>query len=201
MMHGMSKVTNCDLRHLKQRIMKRKPARVSLANEVLYSRIFIIRKQKVMLDFHLAELYEVPTKVLNQAVKRNKSRFPKDFMFQLKKSEWSALRSQFVTLDSGRGKYPKYLPFVFTEQGVSMLSSALSSPRAIAVNIQIMRIFVRMRQMISSYKVLLRKIEKLEKAQLDNNEDISSIYRIIKDLLEPSIKDRTPIGFKIQSRN
>ncbi len=179
---------------------KKKKTEVTLAEEVLYSHIYVIRKHKVMLDFHLAELYEVETRVLNQAVKRNFDRFPEDFMFQLSEEEWRSLRSQFVTLE-GRGKYPKYLPYVFTEQGVSMISSVLNSPRAIAVNIQIMRLFVKMRQMIIGYKDLLKKIEKLEKAQMENNEDIVSIYKIIKELLEPAVKNSPPIGFKIQQKN
>ncbi len=118
---------------------KRKKTRLALSEEIIYSRIYVIRKHKVMLSFDLASLYEVAPKVLNQAVKRNAERFPDDFMFQLSIKEWDSLRSQFVTLDGGRGKYPKYLPSAFTEQGVSMLSSVLNSPRAIAVNIQIMR--------------------------------------------------------------
>ena len=150
-----------------------------------------------MLGFRLASLYNVEPKVLNQSVKRNIERFPSDFMFQLTAKEWHSLRSQIVTLD-GRGKYPKYLPFVFTEQGVSMLSSVLNSPRAIAVNIQIMRIFVRMRKMISGYKALLKKIQELEKTQHTSNKNIASIYEIIKELLDPSIENR-PVGFRIQS--
>jgi hypothetical protein len=99
--------------------------------------IFLIRGQKVMLDSDLAELYGVSTKVFNQAVKRNKDRFPSDFMFQLVKDEFDALRSQTVTLKSGRGRHRKYLPFAFTEQGVAMLSSVLRSRRAVRVNIEI----------------------------------------------------------------
>ena len=201
-----------------------------------------------MLDADLAELYEVETRVLNQAVKRNINRFPNDFMFQLTKKEWEDLRSQiasskdeslrsqivtlnkdeslrfqngtlndeeslrpqnaslkdenisrsqFVILKKGSGSNLKYLPFAFTEQGVSMLSSVLNSKRAIEVNIRIMRIFVKMRQMISGYKELLEKVEKMEANQLNHDEDIENIYSIIKELLEPAIKDRTPIGYKI----
>ena len=167
------------------------------SEDIIYSKIYLIRKNKVMLGFRLASLYNVEPKVLNQSVKRNIERFPSDFMFQLTAKEWHSLRSQIVTLD-GRGKYPKYLPFVFTEQGVSMLSSVLNSPRAIAVNIQIMRIFVRMRKMISGYKALLKKIQELEKTQHTSNKNIASIYEIIKELLDPSIENR-PVGFRIQS--
>ncbi len=151
-----------------------------------------------MVDFDLASLYEVETKILKQAVRRNIDRFPSDFMFRLTNAEWNSLRSQFVTLENGRGKHSKYLPFAFTEQGVAMLSSVLNSNRAVAVNIQIMRLFVKMRQLIAGYSDLLKKIEKIEKDQMGSNQDIVSIYKIIKELLEPSIKDRPPIGFKIK---
>ena len=151
-----------------------------------------------MVDFDLASLYEVETKVLKQAVRRNIDRFPADFMFRLTNAEWNSLRSQFVTLENGRGKHSKYLPFAFTEQGVAMLSSVLNSNRAVAVNIQIMRLFVKMRQMIVGCSDLLKKIEKIEKDQMGSNQDIVSIYKIIKELLEPSIKDRPLIGFKIK---
>jgi hypothetical protein len=181
-------------------MVKRKKTEVTLTEEAIYSQIFVIRKHKVMLDFHLAELYEVETRVLNQNVNRNPDRFPEDFMFQLTKQEWENLKSQFVTSSSKWGGRRK-LPYAFTEQGVSMLSSVLNSPRAIAVNIQIMRLFVKMRQMIIGYKDLLKKIEKLEKTQMENNEDIASIYKIIKELLEPNIKDRRPVGFKINQKN
>ncbi len=107
--------------------------------EVIERKIYLIRGHKVMLDSDLAELYGVPVKVLNQAVRRNISRFPEDFMFQLTKEEYDSLRSQFVTLNTGRGKHRKYLPYVFTEQGVAMLSSVLRSERAIQVNIAIMK--------------------------------------------------------------
>src|SRR6185436_609358 len=124
---------------------------------------------------------------------RNMARFPKDFMFQLSRKEWDSLRSQFVTLDDGRGKHPKYLPYAFTEQGVAMLSSVLNSPHAIAVNIQIMRLFVKMRQVPFEYSDLLKKIEKLEEGQLNNNQDISNIFKLIRELLEPAVKEREPV--------
>lgn len=177
----------------------KKRLEIPLREESICSQIHLIRKHKVMLSTDLALLYEVDVKVLNQAVKRNLHRFPQDFMFQLTEKEWSSLRSQFVTLD-GRGKFPKYLPFAFTEQGVSMLSSVLNSPRAIAVNIQIMRLFVKMRQMVFDYADLLKKIEKLEQSQMDNNMDIAAIYKLIKELLEPSVKNRRPVGFKISQQ-
>jgi hypothetical protein len=125
--------------------------------------IFLCRGHKMMLDADLAKLYQVPTKVLNQAVRRNKDRFPADFMLQLTAEEFSVLRSQIVTLKTGRGQYRKYLPYAFTEQGVAMLSIFLRSNRAVSVNIEIMRAFVRLREMLVSHKDLANKLETLEK--------------------------------------
>jgi hypothetical protein len=121
--------------------------------------IFLIRGQKVMLDADLADLYQVSTKLLNQAVKRNVDRFPADFMFQLTPEEFAALSSQIVTLESGRGRHRKYLPRAFTEQGVAMLSSVLRSKRAVSVNIEIMRAFVRLREILATHKDLANKLE------------------------------------------
>jgi len=167
---------------------------VTLPEEMVFKKIIFIGGQKVLLDRDLAELYDVPTKVLKQAVRRNKDRFPKDFMFELTGKEWKTLRSQIVTSSWGG---ERYAPFAFAEQGVAMLSSVLNSPRAIAVNIQIMRVFVKMRQLITSYKGLLGRIEKLEASDSEKNKHIKNIYSLIKELLEPSIKNRKPIGFKI----
>jgi hypothetical protein len=123
----------------------------------------LIRGHKVMLDDDLAELYDVRTKVLNQAVKRNRNRFPSDFMFQLTDEEYHSLRSQIVTLNSGRGRHRKYLPYTFTEQGVAMLSSVLRNARAVQVNIEIMRAFVRLREVLATHKDLAVKLEAMEK--------------------------------------
>ena len=128
--------------------------------ERITNRIYVIRGIKVMLDRDLAELYGVETKVLKQVVKRNINRFPADFMFELTKVENQALRSQNVTLK--RGQHSKYLPYVFTEQGVAMLSSVLKSDRAIQVNIQIMRAFTQLSQLLSTHKDLKKKIEAIE---------------------------------------
>ena len=136
---------------------------VSLVPEAIERRILLIRGQKVLLDTHLAQLYGVTTKRLNEQIRRNLRRFPADFMFQLTKEEDEALRSHFATLDKGRGKHRKYLPYVFTEQGVAMLSSVLNSERAVMVNIEIMRAFVRLREILSTHKDLARKLEELEK--------------------------------------
>lgn len=157
--------------------------------------IFIIRGKKVMFDRDLAHLYGVPTKVLNQAVKRNAARFPEDFMFQLTEEESSiwhrqSLRSQFVTLK--RGTHIKYIPYVFTEQGVAMLSSVLKSERAVQVNIQIIRTFTRLRAMLSENEKLSRKLAELEK-KYDGK--ISEIFKVIRHLITEEIKPKLPIGF------
>ena len=133
--------------------------------------IYLIRSQKVLLDRDLAELYGVETRVLKQAVRRNRKRFPGDFMFELTKEENQSLRSQNVILK--RGQHSKYLPFAFTEQGVAMLSSVLSSERAIRVNIEIMRAFVRLRDMLSTHKELARKLADLERQLKDPKKLIS----------------------------
>ncbi|HQU46095.1 MAG TPA: ORF6N domain-containing protein [Pirellulales bacterium] len=144
--------------------------------------ILLIRGQKVMLDRDLAELYGVPTKAFNQAVKRNAKRFPDDFMFQLTADEAAALRSQFVTLKSGRGQHRKYLPYAFTEQGVAMLSSVLNSDRAIEVNIAIMRAFVRLREILATHKDLAVKLAELERKYDDN---FRVVFEAIRQLMAP----------------
>jgi hypothetical protein len=132
--------------------------------------ILLIRGQKVLLDEDLAELYEVETKRLNEAVRRNIERFPSDFMFQRTREEWESLRSQIATLEEGRGQHRKYLPYAFTEQGVAMLSSVLRSPRAVQVNIEIMRAFVRLRQFLASHEELARKVAEMDQ-QLQSGGD------------------------------
>jgi hypothetical protein len=168
----------------------------TLSEETLFKKIHVIRDQKILFDADLAELYGVETKRLKEAVKRNPDRFPDDFMFILSAKEFENLRSQFATSSWGGARYP---PMAFTEQGVAMLSSVLNSPRAIAINIQIMRVFVKMRQMIISYKDLLEKIENLETSDMEQNKHIRNIYSLIKELLEPAVKRRKPIGFRIKS--
>ena len=129
--------------------------------EIIQSKIYLIRGQKVILDRDLAELYGVSTRRLKEQVRRNSKRFPGDFMFALTWEETESLRSQIATLK--RGGHIKYLPFAFTEQGVAMLSSVLNSDRAIEVNIQIMRVFTKLREMMATHKDLARKIEDLER--------------------------------------
>lgn len=155
--------------------------------------ILLIRKQKVMLDADLADLYGVETRVLVQAVKRNLERFPDDFMFQLSKEEAVFLRSQFVTLKKGRGRYSKYPPYAFTEQGVAMLSSVLRSQRAIQVNIEIMRAFIRLRQMLASHTELARKLDALEKKY---DAQFKQVFEAIRRLMTPPEPKRRPIGFR-----
>ena len=144
-----------------------------------------------MLDSDLAELYEVQTKVLNQAVKRNRDRFPEDFMFQLTKKEAESLRSQIVTSKEGRGGR-RTLPYAFTEQGVAMLSSVLNSKRAIEVNIVIMRAFVHLRQMMLSNEELNRKITTLERKY---DENFKVVFAALRKLLSTPEKPRRQIGF------
>jgi hypothetical protein len=155
-------------------------------SERIESRIYLIRGQKVLLDSHLAELYAVETKVLNQAVKRNRDRFPADFMFQLTREEVVNLKSQFVTSSLRHGGRRK-LPFVFTEQGVAMLSGLINSPRAIAVNIGIMRAFVRLRQLIASHADLAKKL-----ALLENKYDaqFKIVFDAIRELMAPDLPVR-----------
>jgi hypothetical protein len=153
----------------------------------------LIRGHKVMLDSVLAGLYQVELRALNQAVKRNLLRFPDDFMFQLTAAEVVSLRSQFVILENGRGKYPKYLPYAFTEQGVAMLSTVLRSQRAILVNIEIMRAFVRMRQLVGSRPDLARKLDALERKYDGHFKVVFAAIRALMVPLEP--RKKRQIGF------
>ena len=143
------------------------------------NKIYTIRATQVMLDNDLANLYCVETKVLNQAVKRNIDRFPKEFMFQLKENEYNILRSQIVTLEKGRGKHKKYMPYVFTEQGVAMLSSVLRSDIAIKVSIAIIKAFVSMRRFIFNNAGIFQRLDNVEIKQINTNKDIKKIYDII----------------------
>ncbi|MCF7879072.1 MAG: ORF6N domain-containing protein [Candidatus Omnitrophica bacterium] len=159
--------------------------------EQIAKKILLIRNKKVMLDKDLASLYQVETKVLIQAVKRNKERFPKDFMFQLNKNEFDSLRSHFVTSKKWGGR--RYRPYVFTEQGVAMLSSVLNSQRAIMVNIVIMRTFVKLRKILASHKDLLKKIEDIEKKY---DSQFKIVFEAIRQLVLEERKPKRNIGFK-----
>jgi len=165
----------------------------AISIESIAVRILEIRGKKVMMDRDLAGLYGIQTKVLIQAVNRNKDRFPEDFMFQLEKQEFENLRSQIVTSSWG-GR--RYLPYVFTEQGVAMLSSVLNSHRAIQVNILIMRTFVKIKEILSTHKDLTRKIEILESQYANHDYKIKIIFETIKKLLEPPpVPEKPKIGF------
>ncbi len=158
--------------------------------------IHTIRGLRVMLDADLAALYGVETKALNQAVRRNIERFPDDFMFELTRGEYQSLRSQIVTLDTGRGKHSKYLPLAFTEQGVAMLSSVLRSKRAIEVNIAIMRAFVQMRHLGAQYKELAALVEKIDKRSIKNSGDIELIIKALREIMSPEASSgKRRIGF------
>lgn len=152
--------------------------------------IRVLRGHRVLLDADLAHLYGVEAKALNQAVKRNAERFPSDFMFQLTLEEAQSSRSQTVTLN--RGANIKYLPYAFTEQGVAMLSSVLRSPRAVQVNVEIMRTFVRLRHMLQEDAVLARKLTALEKKY---DAQFKVVFDAIRELMEPPAKPKRRIGF------
>lgn len=162
--------------------------------ETIEQRIFLIRGHRVMIDRHLAELYGVTTMALNQAVKRNRERFPEDFMFRLTKAE----RDEVITIcDNLRPlKFSPALPNAFTENGVAMLSSVLRSKRAILVNIQVMRTFTRLRQLISTHKELARKIENLERSIKSHDHQIEAIFEAIRELMNPPESGRKIIGFR-----
>jgi len=174
-----------------------------IPQEVIERKIYLIRGRKVMLDSDLAVLYGVRTKNLNKAIKRNIERFPEDFMFQLTHGEVRSLRFQFGTSKEGRGGR-RYLPFVFTEQGIAMLSSVLNSKRAIQVNIAIIRAFVRLREILLTHKDLAAKIAALELKYKNHDmrlseydKHITAIFEAIKNLMaSPPEKPRRMIGFK-----
>jgi hypothetical protein len=165
-----------------------------IPEETLLNKIYLIRGRKIMLDNELAELYSVETKQLKRAVRRNIDRFPDDFMFQLSNTEYDFIRSQIGTLK--RGEHSKYLPYAFTEQGVAMLSSVLKSRKAIQVNIQIMRIFTKMREMIAQNVGLKKQIDALEQKYQDHDERIREIFFTLKKLMDPPVKkQKREIGF------
>ena len=180
--------------------LKSKEVTTAVPMEIIQSRIYLIRGQKVMFDRDLAELYGVLTKYLTRQVRRNIERFPEDFMFQLTKQEVESSRCQFGTLKQGQNI--KYFPYAFTEQGVAMLSSVLRSQRAVQVNIQIMRVFTKLREIMLSHKDLARKIEDLERQFQgkfrEHDQKFILIFKAIKDLLtdkEEASKKRGPMGF------
>jgi hypothetical protein len=160
--------------------------------------ILLIRGQKVMLDRDLAELYGVATKVLKQAVKRNIDRFPSDFMFVLSRQEVTNLKSQIVTSSSPQWGGARYQPMAFTEQGVAMLSSVLRSKRAVQVNIEIMRAFVRVREMLGAHRELAARLKELENSIQGHDEQIQTIFEAIRQLMTPPEKPKKKIGFEVK---
>ena len=166
-----------------------------IPDELVMNKIYIIRGQKIMLDRDLAELYQVETRVLNQAVRRNIDRFPKDFMFQLTEKEFENWKSQFVISNSEKMGLRKR-PLAFTEQGVSMLSGVLNSETAIGVHIQIIRVFAKMRELLLTHKDILLQLEKIEKKLTSHDEDIQLIFQYLKQLLNPPQPPRRKIGFR-----
>ena len=180
----------------------------------IQNRIYEIRNERVMLDFDLAKLYEVETKILNQAVKRNIKRFPIDFMFQLTKDEYeylrfqieaseavNSLRSQIVTLKTGRGQHRKFMPYAFTEQGVAMLSGVLNSDKAINMNIAIMRAFVEIRKVLLKQNDLKTQLKEIKERLGEHDVQLNQIYDAMENLLDEKAaqkkwEDRERIGFK-----
>ena len=174
----------------KSRSLVRKNVSLALSAAV-ESRILLIRGQKVMVDSHLAELYGVPTKRLNEQARRNRKRFPADFMFPLTATEAAGLRSQIATSKNERGGR-RYAPLVFTEQGVAMLSSVLHSERAIQVNVAIMRAFVKLREVLVTHRDVAQKLEALERKY---DTQFHAVFEAIRQLMEPPVVRRRPIGF------
>ncbi|MDH4028585.1 MAG: ORF6N domain-containing protein [Nitrospirota bacterium] len=163
--------------------------------EIIEKKIYLFRGQKVMLDSDLAELYGVETSNLNKSVKRNSDRFPQDFMFQLTKKEAESLRFQIgISKTEGRGGR-RYRPYAFTEQGVAMLSSILRSKRAIHMNIAIMRVFVKLKEILSTNKELAHKLIELERKIENHDEDIRTIFEAIRQLMVTPEKNKKNIGF------
>jgi hypothetical protein len=171
-----------------------------IPDELVMNKIYLIREQKVMLDSDLSTLYQVETRRLNEQVNRNKDRFPEDFMFQLTGDEYENLISQIATSSLSAGKAAwggrRKLPYVFTEQGVAMLSSVLNSPTAISINIQIIRIFTKMRALLMTHKDILLQLEKIEKKMGNHDEQIALIFGYLKKLLTPLQPPRQRIGFR-----
>ena len=168
-----------------------------ITDEVVLNKIYLIKGQKVMLDSDLAELYSVETKQLKRAVRRNIGRFPRDFMFELTIGEFKNLKSQIGTSSWGGIRYS---PMAFTEQGVAMLSSILNSERAVLMNIHIIRVFTKMREMLFSNKDILLKLEQLDRKTIRQDDDIKLIFEYLKELLNPPREPMRKIGFK-QAKN
>lgn len=170
-----------------------KPSQSLVLAERIERAIWFVRGHKVLLDSDLAALYGVPTKRLNEQVRRNHDRFPADFMFELTRSEYEALRSQFATLKAGRGQHRKYLPYAFTEHGALMAATVLNSPVAVQVSIEIVRTFVRLRQMLASNAELARRLDELEKKY---ESQFKVVFDAIRRLMAPPQPKPRPFGFR-----
>ncbi len=168
--------------------------KISIPDEIITNKIYLIRNEKVMLDRDLAELYGVETKVLKQAVRRNIKRFPKDFMFEMTKEEFINWRAEFM--NDGDKKGLRYAPFCFTEQGVTMLSCVLSSDRAIEMNIKIMRVFTKMREILTDNLSVKLEIEEIKKRLTSHSKNIELVFNYLDELIEKKDKPRTKIGYK-----
>lgn len=173
---------------------------ISIPDEIISNKIYLIRNQKVMIDRDLAELYQVETRVLKQSVKRNINRFPEDFMFELNKNEFENWRSQFVTSNADKMGL-RYAPMVFTEQGVAMLSSVLNSERAIAVNIKIIRIFTKMRELLQDNLSVRLEIEEIKKKLSNHSKNIELVFHYLDELIDKKQQPtpRPTIGYKKKS--
>lgn len=168
---------------------------ITIPDEIITNKIYLIRSHKVMIDKDLAELYQVETKQLKRQVRRNIERFPEDFMFELTKQEFDNLRGQFGTSNWGGNRYA---PLVFTEQGVAMLSSVLNSPRAIKVNIQIIRVFTKIREMLTDNLSIKLEIEEIKKKLSNHSKNIELVFNYLDELIEKkdNEKPRIQIGYK-----
>ncbi len=176
--------------------MKIKKFDITKSDDIITNRIFTIRGMKVMIDRDLAELYGVETKRLKEAVRRNSKRFPSDFMFEMTKEEFNNWRTQIASSNSDLMGL-RYKPFCFTEQGVTMLSCVLNSKQAIEVNIRIIRVFAKMRELVNSHKDILLKLEELERKVSSHDEQILLIFEYLKKLIAPETKIRKRVGYKI----
>jgi hypothetical protein len=174
-------------------------SRLIVPDEVIMSRVYQFRDQKVMFDRELAELYGVETRVLKQAVRRNKDRFPDDFMFELTKEEFAEWRSQTVMSKEDRQGL-RYPPFAFTEQGVAMLSSVLNSPQAILINIQIIRVFTKLRQMVLTHQSILVKLNELESRLTNQDKSIRQLFDYLRQFISNQEEPRRPIGFAVDRK-
>jgi hypothetical protein len=169
--------------------------KAQVPTEEITRAILVLRGHRVLLDSELASLYGATTKRFNEQVRRNRKRFPADFMFQLTAEESSSLRSQFATLKTGRGQHRKYLPYVFTEHGAIMAATILDSPRAVEMSVYVVRAFVQLREMVASKTALARKLNELDGKLKNHDEAITAILSAIRELMNPPPPKRRGIGF------